>query len=143
MTKNFWGYIHSSGVLHAKRWHGDHKDYTEDVINNPFMPVVFPPFEAASQPDALRKMREMMRPPVIRSKPLSPLGEGDRANFATLRAAVKNNDLALVRSRRKADGKDVALVCAMGRDGEGNILPSPLAVMVEGNPFEDFEDPLH
>jgi hypothetical protein len=69
------------------------------------------------------------------------LRKGDRANYDTLLKAAQNGDLALVSSRRKSDGKDVALLCAMGRDADDMITPVPLAVMIEGNPFEDFEDP--
>ena len=72
------------------------------------------------------------RPPKLR--------KGDTANFETLKKAGINGDLALVSAIRKSDGKSVALVCAMGWDGE-SYLPAPLAVMVEGNPFELFHDP--
>jgi hypothetical protein len=69
-----------------------------------------------------------------------PLGAADRANFNTLLAAVAHDDLALVSAIRKVDRKPVGLVCAMARKGKW-IIPMPLAVMIEGNPFEDFEDP--
>ena len=69
-----------------------------------------------------------------------PLREGDKANFATLKEAALAGDLALVSSKRKSDGSDVALVCAMGWDGT-HFLPTPVAVMIEGNPFELFTDP--
>ena len=65
------------------------------------------------------------------------LGNGDKHNFETLKLACKNNDLALVQSTRKADGKKVALVCAVGKDGKEYVF-SPVAVMIEGNPYEDF-----
>ncbi len=54
---------------------------------------------------------------------------------------MKNGDLALVSAIRKVDDADVALICAMGGDERGNIYPAPLAVMIEGNPFDTFEDP--
>ena len=69
------------------------------------------------------------------------LRKGDRANFSTLRAASEHGDLALVSAIRKSDQANVALVCAMSTNGDGTITPVPLAVMVEGNPFELFEDP--
>jgi hypothetical protein len=68
------------------------------------------------------------------------LRPGDRANFDTLRRAAGAGDLALLSAIRKADGAHVALVCAMGRDGE-LVCPVPVAVMIEGNPFDLFEDP--
>lgn len=66
---------------------------------------------------------------------------GYEANFNTLLRAVKNADLALLSAIRKADRKPVALVVALGWDGEERLI-SPLAVMVEGNPYELFEDPV-
>lgn len=70
-----------------------------------------------------------------------PLREGDKANFRTLKRACKSDDLALISTTRKSDGADVALVCAIGLDNEGNALISPLAVMIEGNPYELFNPP--
>ena len=69
------------------------------------------------------------------------LTEGYRENFETLRLACFNHDLALVSGIRKSDQQPVALVCAMQKNDDGTITPIPLAVMCEGNPFEDFEDP--
>lgn len=69
------------------------------------------------------------------------LRKGDLANFKTLLRAAKEGNLALVSSTRKSDGAQVALVCAMNATDE-HVFPSPLAVMVEGNPYELFEDPM-
>jgi hypothetical protein len=70
-----------------------------------------------------------------------PLTEGYKANFATLQRADANGDLALISAVRKKDRKPVALVCAMHANEDDTLTPVPLAVMCEGNPFEDFEDP--
>ena len=70
-----------------------------------------------------------------------PLLEGYKQNFETLKRVARNNDLALVSAIRKADQKPVALVCGMSRLGNGDLMPVPFAVMVEGDPFELFEDP--
>lgn len=51
---NYWGYRHSDGSLILKPWMGDHKDYTEDIINNPFIQAVVPPFEASNSLEAGR-----------------------------------------------------------------------------------------
>lgn len=75
----------------------------------------------------------MSKPPKLR--------KGDLANFKTIQLAQNRGDLALVSAIRKADQKPVALVCAVSRMEDGSICPSPLAVMIEGNPFELFEDP--
>lgn len=69
------------------------------------------------------------------------LSKGHKANFKTLECALKNGDLALVSAIRKADKKHVALVCAMQRNEDDTITPIPLAEMVNGNPFELYEDP--
>jgi hypothetical protein len=72
------------------------------------------------------------------------LTDPEKQNFETLKTASNNGGLALVSSRRKRDGAEVALVCAMNveeHDGEKMLCPVPLAVLIEGNPYEDFEDP--
>ena len=73
-----------------------------------------------------------MKPPKLRA--------GDKKNYKTLLRAAKNDDLALISAIRKSDKKPVALLCAMQPDGD-SVLAVPLAVMVEGNPYELFEDP--
>ena len=67
--------------------------------------------------------------------------EADRKNFETLLRAAAQGDLALVSAIRKVDGKQVALVCAMQANDDKTVTPVPFAVMVEGNPFDLFEDP--
>lgn len=68
------------------------------------------------------------------------LGEGGRLNFDNIRLAAKVDRLALLECRRIADGQMVAVVCAVNpNDGEMEFVP--LAVMVEGNPYELFEPP--
>lgn len=74
--------------------------------------------------------------------PIPPeLRPGYKRNFQTLLRAAGYADLALVSAIRKSDQKPVALVCAMQTNGDQTITPVPLAVMCEGNPFDDFEDP--
>lgn len=69
------------------------------------------------------------------------LRKGDRLNFDTLLRAASDGALALVSAVRKADQQPVALVCAMQTNEDQTITPVPFAVMVEGNPFDLFEDP--
>jgi hypothetical protein len=70
------------------------------------------------------------------------LRKGDKANFETLKRACDDGNLALLSSKRKSDGKDVALVCAVNWDADGGEYEVvPLAVLVEGNPFDEFEAP--
>lgn len=63
------------------------------------------------------------------------------ANFHTLQEAEDNGDLALVSAIRKADKKPVALVCAMHHGYDDKITPVPIAEMIDGDPFELYEDP--
>ena len=66
------------------------------------------------------------------------LGKGDSQNFATLRHACKANALVLMRAVRRDDQKPVALVCAVNRvDGQYEF--APLAIMIEGDPYTDYE----
>ena len=70
------------------------------------------------------------------------LRKGDRHNFETLLRATEDGAVAVVSAIRKADRRPVALVCAMQEnDDDDTITPIPFAVMVEGNPFELFDDP--
>ena len=69
------------------------------------------------------------------------LRKGDRRNFETLLRAADDGALALVSAIRRGDHNPVALVCAMQQNDDDTITPVPFAVMVEGNPFELFEDP--
>lgn len=64
-----------------------------------------------------------------------------RDNFDTLLRAAGQGDVALVSAIRKSDQQPVSLVCAMSSNEDGTITPVPFAVMVDGNPFELFEDP--
>lgn len=74
--------------------------------------------------------------------PIPPkLRKGDKSNFETLLRACNNGNLSLVSAIRKSDKQAVALVCAMQRNNDRTFSPIPLAVMVEGNPFELFENP--
>lgn len=70
-----------------------------------------------------------------------PLLPSYKKNFKQLQRASKNGDLSLVSAIRKSDRANVALVCAMQWNEDNTITPIPFAVMVEGNPFELFEDP--
>ena len=75
--------------------------------------------------------------------PMTPpkLRKGDRSNFQTLLRAADDGALALVSAIRRADQQPVALVCAMHQNPDETVTPVPFAVLVEGNPFELFEDP--
>lgn len=70
------------------------------------------------------------------------LPPGDKANYETIKRAALDGNLALISAVRKADRARVSLLCAMSRiRGQSDLRPMPLAVMIEDNPFELFEDP--
>ena len=68
------------------------------------------------------------------------LRQGDKSNFHTLERAMEAGRACLMDARRKSDGKSVALICALNQS-EGQYEFVPLAVMIEGNPYELFEPP--
>lgn len=67
-----------------------------------------------------------------------PLSEADKTNFSTLLKASYEDSLCIVKAIRKSDNSEVALVCAVSQTPDSMYSFTPLAVMVEGNPFEDF-----
>ena len=74
-------------------------------------------------------------------RPHPNLHEGHKHIFDTLCRACGKQDLALVSAIRKSDGAPVALVCAVNHFDDGRYALVPLAVMVEGNPYEDYLPP--
>ena len=58
----WWGYLHQNGSIQAKRWIGDHKDYTDDCIGNPFVQRVVKPFEADSREKAIEIIKKELTP---------------------------------------------------------------------------------
>lgn len=73
------------------------------------------------------------------------LSKPNKQNFATLQRAFKHDDVALVDVRRKSDGHSVPAICIVQPHPEpsmpGEMLITPFAVMVEGNPYESFDPP--
>lgn len=66
-----------------------------------------------------------------------PIGEAYKLNFETLKCASQAGNLALVSAVRLEDKKPVVLVCAVS----ASFQITPLAVMIDGNPYEMFRDP--
>ena len=52
----WWGYLHQNGTIQCKRWFGDHKDYTDDCEENPFVLIIVSPFKAETREDAINKI---------------------------------------------------------------------------------------
>ena len=67
------------------------------------------------------------------------LQENDKTNFHILMRAAKNGDLGLVSAIRRSDHATVALVCVPVVADNGDTGHMPIAVMVEGNPYDQFD----
>ena len=69
------------------------------------------------------------------------LRKSDKKNFATLCRAFGQGQVALVDVLRLKDRKKVAAVCAIQSNSDGTMSMTPFALMVEGDPFEEFAPP--
>jgi len=56
----WWGYLHQNGTIQVKRWLGDHADYTDDCIGNPFVQEVVEPFKAETIEQAIKIITEQL-----------------------------------------------------------------------------------
>lgn len=57
----WWGYLHENGTIQVKRWLGDHRDYTTDCYDNPFVIQVVRPFKADTREEAMKYIIEKVR----------------------------------------------------------------------------------
>ena len=80
--------------------------------------------------------------PATAGPPPSPptLEDWVRTNFETLRRAFHNGDVALVSAIRKSDNKPFALISIM-EFVDGVFRVTPIAAMLDCDPFETFYDP--
>lgn len=65
----WWGYLHLNGKPQLKRWWGDHKDYRDDCIGNPFVLKVVAPFEADTYDEALTILKQRLEASSPDAKP--------------------------------------------------------------------------
>ncbi len=72
---------------------------------------------------------------------LSALNEEERERFNQLKQCFEDGNLALVRSCRRIDKSEVALVCAVYRDENEMIIVQPLARVLKPDELDDFIDP--
>lgn len=61
-------------------------------------------------------------------------------NFETLRDAFLSGDVAMMDCVEKDTGDHVAVICAVGKDGD-EFTFTPFAKFFNGNPFELLEPP--
>lgn len=68
--------------------------------------------------------------------------DGYKANFETLQRASGNNDLCLMECTDAKTGEKVAAICAAHFEkATQQIVFTPLARMLEGNPYESLVPP--
>lgn len=86
--------------------------------------------------------KQRSRPSGQSSSSPSALTEAEKERFEILRQALRHNALALVRSRRKSNGEEVALLCDMSFDTqEQRWHMQPLAELLGEDPCDDYEKP--
>ena len=64
----------------------------------------------------------------------------DRSNFDILSQAFQHGHVALMEVQRVSDSSTVAAICAVEYDGQDHLF-TPFAILLEGNPFRDFNPP--
>lgn len=68
------------------------------------------------------------------------IAEGYKQNFKQLLRAFANGDAALLEVTEKATGDPAVVIVAVGFDGAMYDLV-PMARMLDGNPYEEFDPP--
>lgn len=63
-----------------------------------------------------------------------------KKNFETMCKAVIADDVCIMDAREIRTGKSVVLVCAVNKTGKEYEFV-PIAVMIDGNPYEMYEPP--
>jgi hypothetical protein len=70
------------------------------------------------------------------------LTEGEKANFETIRQAIKNDDAGVMICEENGTGERVVVICAFSEDPETDeIRIAPLAKLFKGNPYEELAAP--
>jgi len=70
-----------------------------------------------------------------------PIPDHIKSNFEVIQAAAAAGHLAVVSAIRVVDGLNVSLLVAIHKDEEGMFCVTPFAEMIDGNPYEMYEDP--
>jgi hypothetical protein len=77
------------------------------------------------------------------TKLVPPLTEAEKESFESIKLAVEQNELALVRTTEKATERPVALLCKVIVDPEGgdDYLIFPVARLLDDDEFETLNAP--
>ena len=70
-----------------------------------------------------------------------PIPDHAKANFATLLRAAEDGNLALMECADVATGAPRYVICAVGRDGDGDYLFTPFGHLAPGDPYEAYRPP--
>lgn len=70
---------------------------------------------------------------------IPPLSDADKKNYQTIQKAASEDNVALLSAIRKSDNKPVALICVVNWRDDRSADFVPLAVMVEGDPYEQYD----
>jgi len=62
-------------------------------------------------------------------------------NFKTIQLAAAAGGLAVISAIRIADQQNVFLLATVHKDEDNMVCITPFAEMIDGNPFEMYEDP--
>lgn len=73
--------------------------------------------------------------------PIPKIPKGHKVNFQTMLDAAGLDSLALMMLYDQEEGRFRPVVCMMGRDEENNYYPTPVAILIEDDPYARFEDP--
>lgn len=72
---------------------------------------------------------------------LSKLNKSQKTNFNTLGAAFDNGQVALMMCKDKRTLEDVAVICAVQKNGE-EFEFVPFAKLFNGNPYDELLSPI-
>jgi hypothetical protein len=67
--------------------------------------------------------------------------DAHRRNFETLRRAAAAGDLALMECADAKTGEPRYVICAVGRESNGDYVMTPFGHLHDGNPFEAYIPP--
>lgn len=70
-----------------------------------------------------------------------PIPSYTATNFQTLARAGHDGNLVLMSAIRNSDQANVSLICAVAEQLNGDVIFTPFAEMIEGNPFELYTPP--
>jgi hypothetical protein len=70
-----------------------------------------------------------------------PLSSRDKANFETLRSAIRNGDAALMECQLASSAEPVSVICAVNQDPSGTFAFVPLAQLFANSPYSLLNPP--